>query len=109
MRSLKPRTDRRSSRRRQHGAVAIFVAISLIAILAAVALSIDIGRLYFAQRDLQRLALLGALSAAQQVSGCANNGVPGAQADAEAEVTRISALNNPSGTTIGKAGFNGAP
>ncbi|HWU68339.1 MAG TPA: TadG family pilus assembly protein [Stenotrophobium sp.] len=109
MRSLKPRTDRRSSRRRQHGAVAIFVAISLIAILAAVALSIDIGRLYFAQRDLQRLAVLGALSAAQQVSGCANNGVPGAQADAEAEVTRIIALNNPSGTTIGKAGFNGSP
>ncbi|MGH8505964.1 MAG: pilus assembly protein TadG-related protein [Stenotrophobium sp.] len=109
MRSLKPRTDRCSSQRRQHGAVAVFVAISLIAILAAVTLSIDIGRLYYAQRDLQRLATLSALSAAQQVSGCANNGVPGVQSNAEAEVTRIINLNNPSGTTIGKAGFNGSP
>lgn len=109
MRGLKRGKDRCSPQRHQHGAVAVFVAISLVAILAAVALSIDIGRLYFAQRDLQRLAVLGALSAAQQVSGCANDGVPGGQSDAEAEVTNIIKLNNPSGTVIGTDGINGSP
>ncbi|MGH8461768.1 MAG: pilus assembly protein TadG-related protein [Stenotrophobium sp.] len=108
MRRTKPRQNGSRPTGRQAGAVAVFVAISLVAILAAVTLSIDIGRLYYAQRDLQRLATLSALSAAQLVSGCAN-GTPGDITAATAEVNTIIALNNPAGTVIGTAGVNGSP
>ncbi|MGB0220875.1 MAG: pilus assembly protein TadG-related protein [Sinimarinibacterium flocculans] len=60
-------TDLRS---RQTGAVAVFAAIAAGAGLAAVALAIDVGRLYAAQRDLQRVANLAALDAARVAGGC---------------------------------------
>ncbi|TJY56704.1 hypothetical protein E4T66_19280 [Sinimarinibacterium sp. CAU 1509] len=62
-------------RARQRGAAAIFAAIAAGACLIAVALVIDIGRLYSAQRDLQRMANLSALDAARIAGGCM--GVPG--------------------------------
>ncbi len=61
-------------RARQRGAAAIFAAIAAGASLIAVALVIDIGRLYSAQRDLQRMANLSALDAARIAGGCM--GVP---------------------------------
>lgn len=48
----------------------MFAAIAMTALLAAVALTIDIGRLYFAQRDLQNAASLAALDASRKASGC---------------------------------------
>ncbi|MES0872703.1 pilus assembly protein TadG-related protein [Sinimarinibacterium thermocellulolyticum] len=57
-------------RRRQAGAVAVFAAIAAGAGLAALALAIDVGRLYVAQRDLQRIADLAALDAARVTGGC---------------------------------------
>jgi len=71
---------------RQKGFVAVFAAVAMVAMLSAVALSIDIGRLYTAQRDLQRAASLAALDAVQVVSGCTGRGVTGALANAQAEV-----------------------
>lgn len=56
--------------RRQRGAAAVFAAISMIAGLAALALGIDLGRLYFAQRDLQRVTNLAALDSARMSGGC---------------------------------------
>lgn len=56
--------------RRQQGAAAVFAAIALTALLAAVALVIDIGSLYFAKRDLQNAASLAALDAVRVGSGC---------------------------------------
>ncbi|MGH8541775.1 MAG: pilus assembly protein TadG-related protein [Stenotrophobium sp.] len=82
---------------RQKGAVAVFVAFAMIAIMAAVALSIDIGQLYYAQRDLQRLATLSALSAAQIASGCASNGAPN-QKDASDEANRVIQANSSGGS-----------
>jgi uncharacterized membrane protein len=57
-------------RARQRGAAAVFAAIAAGACLIAVVLVIDIGRLYSAQRDLQRLANLSALDAARIAGGC---------------------------------------
>lgn len=60
----------RASRARQRGAAAVFAAVGLVAGLAAAALAIDIGRLYYAQRDLQRVANMAALDAARVAGGC---------------------------------------
>lgn len=55
---------------RQRGAAAVFAAISIIAGLIAAGLAIDLGRLYFTQRDLQRLANMAALDSARIAGGC---------------------------------------
>lgn len=57
-------------RSRQAGAVSVFAAIAIGAALSALALAIDVGRLYAAQRDLQRVADLAALDAARISGGC---------------------------------------
>ncbi|HEY1076952.1 MAG TPA: pilus assembly protein TadG-related protein [Fontimonas sp.] len=58
------------NRPRQGGAVSVFAAISIGAALTALALAIDVGRLYAAQRDLQRVTELAALDAARVAGGC---------------------------------------
>lgn len=65
-----PQQSRRHSVRRQGGAAAVYFAITAGALLAAVGMSIDIGRLYNAQRELQRAANLAALDAARVTNGC---------------------------------------
>lgn len=55
---------------RQRGAAAVFAAIAMTTLLVSIALTIDIGRLYFAQRDLQNAANLAALDASRMASGC---------------------------------------
>lgn len=62
-----------SGRRRQTGAVAVLAALAVGAGLVALALAIDVGRLYTAQRDLQRVANLAALDAARIAGGCMND------------------------------------
>jgi len=57
-------------RHRQQGGVAVFFAISLVALLIAATIGIEIGRMYLAHRNLQKLANLSALDAARVVSGC---------------------------------------
>ncbi len=56
--------------RRQRGASAILVAVMLFALLSALLATLDVGRLYLAQRDLQRLANLSALDGAREIGGC---------------------------------------
>lgn len=48
----------------------MWVAFSLVVLLAALAAVVDVGRVYVAQRDLQRLADLSALDAASASNGC---------------------------------------
>ncbi|MEQ9479614.1 MAG: pilus assembly protein TadG-related protein [Algiphilus sp.] len=55
---------------RQRGAAAVFAAIAMTTLLVSIAFTIDIGRLYFAQRDLQNAANLAALDASRMASGC---------------------------------------
>jgi uncharacterized membrane protein len=69
----------------QRGAAAVFVAISLAASLAALALSLDLGRLYFTHRDLQKMADMAALDAARAAGGCVGDVEDDPQAAAAAE------------------------
>ena len=55
---------------RQRGAVALFSAICLIGILAAIGFSIDLAQLYYAKHSLQKQANLSALNAARAAGGC---------------------------------------
>ncbi len=79
----------------QRGFAAVFAAMAMIAMLSAVALSIDIGRLYTAQRELQKLADIAALDTVRIASGCSGEaaGTPAGQAAAMAE-TSASLLRN---------------
>jgi uncharacterized membrane protein len=52
------------------GVAAVYAAFSLIAGVSAMALAIDIGQLYYAQRDLEKLAGAAALDATRAASGC---------------------------------------
>ncbi|WP_091535348.1 hypothetical protein [Fontimonas thermophila] len=50
--------------------MAIVAAFALLAALAAVVLAIDVGRLYWAKRELQKQAVIAALDATRLVGGC---------------------------------------
>ena len=71
--------------RRQRGVAAVVVAIVLTALLMAMALAIDVGRLYTAQRHLQKLADLAAIDAARVAAGCLVGPVDFEAAEAEAQ------------------------
>ncbi len=74
---------------RQRGAVAIFAAIALITLLSAVGLAIDVGRLYYADRDLQRLADLAAIDGARIQSQCLGSaGIDEVTAEVDASLLR---------------------
>ncbi len=64
------RRARLNSPRQQRGAVAVFAAVILIAMLTSTVLVIEIGRVYLAQRGLQKMATFAAMDAARVVSGC---------------------------------------
>src|SRR3546814_9305092 len=59
--------------RKQQGAAAVFVAIALIPLLIATMLAIEVGRVYYAHRSLQKAANLAALDTARLMSGCTGN------------------------------------
>ena len=92
-------------RPRQRGAAAVSAAILMVALIALLALGVDVGRLYYGQRDLQRLANIAALDAVRVVSGCAADGVPGTQAEAAAEVQASVNRNQPDGSGGGVTAF----
>jgi uncharacterized membrane protein len=93
------------SQRRQRGAVAVFVAIALLALLTATMLAIETGRLYGAHRQLQKAATLAALDAARVVSGCGSSSPTQTLLD-----TRVtsSLASNGYGSTGGVTAFNEA-
>ncbi|MBA4284126.1 MAG: hypothetical protein C0434_01155 [Xanthomonadaceae bacterium] len=114
MQTSSDRAQRRvSPRSRQRGAAGIFLVLSLLLLVPILALALNIGQLYYAQRDLEKQATLAALSATQVASGCANDGRPGLLAAVTAEVTRIIAANNGGDSTGAAAlltsGINGSP
>ncbi len=82
---------------RQRGAVAVFVAAGLVALVASLLFVIDIGRLYYAQRQLQLDANMAALAGAQAGAGCLtdSNGVPGDQAAITTAVLQSLQNNTP--------------
>lgn len=77
---------------RQKGQVAVFAAISLVALVVALVATLDLGRTYFAHRNLQRMADMAALDAARRVSGC--QGVIADPADEARQVVLQSLAQN---------------
>src|SRR5581483_1654213 len=93
---------------RQRGAAAVFAAIAMIAALAAMLLGINIGMLYYAQRNLQKLAVVSALAGAQISSGCRNGGVLGNTATVTSRVQNA-LINNATAAAVTLLGkVNGA-
>ena len=84
------------ARRRQRGAVAVFAAVAIIAMLTAMMLAIEVGRVYSAHRELQKAATLAALDATRVVSGCSATPT---QANLDNAVTTSLAFN---GYTAGR-------
>ena len=102
---FKPRFDRR---RLQRGAVAIWVGVSIVAFIMATFIAIDVGRLYFTQRNLQKTATLAAVSAAQIASGCtAGDGIRVGADDLFNRVQAIVVANGGSANWL--TGINGTP
>jgi len=96
--------------RRQAGAVAIWVGVALVGLLSAAFLAIDTGRLYHAQRDLQRLATLAAVSGAQVASGCAGIGADGSIATLSNVSAAIQSILVANGGQLSMlTGINGFP
>lgn len=84
-------------RRAQRGVAAVFAAVSLLTLLAGLGLAIDVGRFYYAKRDLQRLADLAAIDGARMLSQCLG---PAGSDQVTAEVTASLARNRlPAGST----------
>jgi uncharacterized membrane protein len=65
-----------ADKRSQRGATAVLAAIAIVAILTAVMTSVEIGRLYAAHRNLQKVASMAALDAVRVVGGCDTVDVP---------------------------------
>lgn len=110
--------------RQQRGAVAVFVAIFIVALIAVMLLVLDIGRLYYAQRQLENEANLAALAGAQIVSGCSGDattkGTPSEVTTADVKTAVLQSLTNNRGTvgsfadlgdpaTLLTTGINGYP
>jgi hypothetical protein len=64
---MRAKSNRRSSRRRQRGAVAIIVGFSMVILIFALALVLDVGHLYIAKTELQNAADACALSAVREL------------------------------------------
>ena len=64
-------------RPRQRGAAAIFLAVSLIALLTATGFALDLGLLYTARAELRKQAELTALDTVRVAGGCVNPDLSG--------------------------------
>ena len=95
---LRKRSDGPTS---QRGVAAIVLAGVLVFLVPLLALAIETGRVYYAQRQLEKLATIAAMDAVRVASGCASaaNGAPGDGVQAplaatSAEVAASIARNN---------------
>jgi hypothetical protein len=88
--------------RREEGAVAVFIAIMLVALMAAVALAVDAGGLYLRRRELVNGSDAGAMSAART---CARGGFDDRFGSPE-QASDFQAQQNAPLTTGDVAGLN---
>jgi uncharacterized membrane protein len=100
------RSRRLATRSSQRGATALFSALVMFAMVASMLMALNIGRLYYAQRDLQKMASLAAIAGVEISSGCRNGGVPGNTAAVTTLVKSALAANG--GTVAMLTGFDGA-
>ena len=80
----------------QRGVAAIFAAVAVLAGITAFGLIYDIGLIYSAQRDLQRVANVAALDAAMATGGCATGAISDHLGVAQTQAARSVARNGGS-------------
>ena len=70
---------------RQRGSVVVYTGITLLAVLTASVIAIEMGRVYSSNRNLQKMASLAALDAVREASRCSRTLAP-TQAELDARV-----------------------
>jgi uncharacterized membrane protein len=89
--------------RRQRGIAAVYAGVAIVALLASAALAVDVGQLYYAQREMQRSASLAALDGVQVASGCSlTSGTPGTLAQVASTVATSLATNDATSSKYNK-------
>lgn len=73
------------SPRRQRGSVVVYTGITLLAVLTAAVIAIEMGRVYGAHQQLQKMASVAALDSVRDASRCGRIDVP-TQAELESRV-----------------------
>jgi uncharacterized membrane protein len=109
------------SMERQRGLAAILGAFAALFLVALALVGINVGSLYFAQRDLQKQAALAAAAGIQAANGCRVGGVPGSLDAVTARVNNalgsnsttgsmtrgvITALGGQAGVQVGRADYS---
>jgi uncharacterized membrane protein len=97
---------------RQRGVVAVWVALASVALITATFLAIDTGRLYYTQRQLQKLANLAAVAGAQVASGCSGPEADGTAGNLSVITTQVETFlrsNGGAGAVAYLTGVNGFP
>lgn len=83
--------------RRQSGSVVVYTGVTLMAILLSAVIAIELGRVYSANRDLEKMASIAAMDAVRDVGRC-SRALPPTQAELEqrvqASLTRNGVLGN---------------
>jgi hypothetical protein len=92
----------------ERGATAVIVALSLIAILGLVVLTVDVGQLLFKRRGMVNASDAGALAAAQSCAGLTDSDSPESMADAFA-IDNMNGLVAGNGGITDVAGCDGPP
>jgi len=92
----------------ERGAVAVFVAISLIAIIAFAVLTVDVGGLLYRRRAMVNASDAAALAAAQSCALTTDTTVPEIEADQNAALN-LSGLQPTDGGIIDSSGCDLAP
>lgn len=89
---MKIRLIHQTNRSRERGAVAVFVAVILVALIGFTALAVDVGHLYGVKNELHNAADAGSLAGAHELFDKDNGDLTVAAAIAEAE--RVTPLNS---------------
>ncbi len=82
----------------ERGATAVIVALSLIALLGMIVLTVDVGQLLFRRRAMVNGSDAGALAAAQSCAGLTDSDSPEAMSD-------VFAIDNVNGLVAGNGGI----
>lgn len=90
----------------ERGATAVIVALSLIALLGMIVLTVDVGQLLFKRRAMVNASDAGALAAAQSCAGLADADIPESMADAFA-IDNVNGMVAGNGGIIDVAGCDG--
>jgi hypothetical protein len=101
-------TKRVSNRHDERGATAVIVALSLIALLGLIVLTVDVGQLLFKRRAMVNASDAAALAAAQSCAGLSDSDIPESMADVFA-IDNVSTANAGAANIIDIEGCDGPP